>query len=205
MKIIEFEKVKDMTYLEYCDYLQEKYGVGLVDYMTKSFTKNKKVSRTSDGLVAHHKAEDKMMLLSNKSFAERYPYEWQKKENIVYCDYLEHLLLHVLICKYPSPEKIPHADVGIGGVVKFIVPELNDLYSGWVSKEAWRVNCHKKVIDDKVVYLEILRMFIEYLEEDRGNGCKDILHTSFNEKYDRWSRRQNAGLYAEIDKLWKTT
>lgn len=89
MKIIEFEKVKDMTYLEYCDYLQEKYGVGLVDYMTKSFTKNKRVSRTSEGLVAHHKAEDKMMLLSNKSFAERYPYEWQKKENIVYCDYLE--------------------------------------------------------------------------------------------------------------------
>ena len=83
----------------------------MVDYMTKSFTKNKRVSRTSEGLVAHHKAEDKMMLLSNKSFAERYPYEWQKKENIVYCDYLEHLLLHVLICKYPSPEKIAY---GVG-------------------------------------------------------------------------------------------
>jgi len=202
MKIIEFENVKEMRYLEYCDYLQEKYGVGLVDYMTKSFIKNKRVSRTSDGLIAHHKAEDKMIMLSNTTIAEMCPYEWQKKENIVYCDYLEHLFLHVLICKYPSPEKIPLADVGIGGVVNFIVPELNDLYSGWVSKEPWRVNCHKIVIDDKVVYLEILRMFIKYLEEDRGNGRKDILHTSFNETYGRWSRRQNARIYAEIDKLW---
>jgi len=34
------------------------------------------------------------------------PYECQKKENIVYCDLLEHLLLHVLICYYPHPEKV---------------------------------------------------------------------------------------------------
>lgn len=46
----EYEKVKSMTYLEYCDYLQNKYGIGLTDYMTKNFNKNQKCTRTKDGL-----------------------------------------------------------------------------------------------------------------------------------------------------------
>lgn len=36
MNMEEYTHVKDFTYLEYCDYLQKKYGVGLSDYMTKS-------------------------------------------------------------------------------------------------------------------------------------------------------------------------
>lgn len=197
----EFFKVKDMTYSEYCNYLQEKYGIGLADYMTKSFNKNKKVSRTSEGLIAHHKAEDKMIMLSTKAFAEMCPFEWQKKENIVYCDYLEHLLLHVFICKYPSSEKLPVADVGIGGVVNFIVPELNDLYSGWVTKQTWRLNCHNLVKEDKEVYLEIIKMFAEYVKNER-NFNSNILHTSFNEEYGGWSREKNYKLYKEIDNVW---
>lgn len=42
MKMTEFLQVKEMTYLEYCDYLQKKYGIGLADYMTKSFNKNQR-------------------------------------------------------------------------------------------------------------------------------------------------------------------
>lgn len=202
MKMNELVKVKEMSYLEYCDYLQEKYGIGLADYMTRSFNKNARCSRTSEGLIAHHKAEDKMIMLSTKAFAELCPYEWQLKENIVYCDYLEHLLLHVLICKYPSPDKLPMADVGIGGVVNFIVPELNDVYSGWVTGQAWRQNCHKLIINDKDVYLAILKIFIDYIENDR-NYNRSILHTSFNESFGGWSRKQNTKLYKEIDKLWK--
>ena len=202
MNMNEFLKVKEMTYLEYCDYLQGKYGIGKADYMTKSFNKNSKCSRTSEGLIAHHKAEDKMIMLSTKAFAEMCPYEWQKKENIVYCDYLEHLLLHVLICKYPSPEKLPIADVGIGGVVNFIVPELNDLYSGWVTKQPWRLSCHRLVENDKNVYLAILQIFVDYIKGER-NFNENLLHTSFNEEFGGWTRKQNTELYCEIDKLWK--
>ena len=191
-----------MTYSEYCDYLQGKYGIGIADYMTKSFNKNSKCSRTSEGLIAHHKAEDKMIMLSTKAFAEMCPYEWQLKENIVYCDYLEHLFLHVLICIYPSSEKQPMANVGIGGVVNFIVPELNDLYSGWVAKQPWRHNCHCLVINDKDVYLAILRMFIDYIKSEYNLNEK-LLHTSFNEEFGGWSRKKNSKLYMEIDNLWK--
>jgi hypothetical protein len=143
-----------------------------------------------------------MIMLSTKAFAEMCPYEWQKKENIVYCDYLEHLLLHVLICKYPNPDKLPMADVGIGGVINFLVPELNDVYSGWVSKQAWRINCHRIIEKDKNVYLSILKMFIEYIKTEK-NYNEDILHTSFNEEYGGWSRKKNKLLYYEIDDLWK--
>ena len=203
MKITEFEKVKDMTYYGYCDYLQRKYGPALVDYMTKSFNKNRKISRTSEGLVAHHKAEDKMILLSTKSIAEQCPYEWQKKENIIYCDYLEHLLLHVLICKYPSTDRWQGIEVGVGGVVNFIVPELNDLYSGWITKQAWRIKCHEMVVSDKKVYLEILKIFVSYLQNQRKYNDKTILHISLNENFGLWSGENNVKLYTELDKLWQ--
>lgn len=39
MNIQEYEKVKKYTYLEYCDYLQRKYGIGLANYMSENWKK----------------------------------------------------------------------------------------------------------------------------------------------------------------------
>ena len=152
MDMSEYQRVKEYTYLEYCDYLQSKYGIGLADYMTKSYNTNSKCKRTKDGLVAHHKKEDTIIMLSKKEVAQMCPFEWQSKENIVYCDYLEHLLLHVLICKYPSNATADFIKAGIGGIVEFIVPELNDVYSGWLKNQTSRKNSHDKVSEDKEVY-----------------------------------------------------
>lgn len=105
MNIEEYKRNCELTYLEYCDYLQNKYGLPSCAYMNKSWNKNAKISRTKEGLIAHHKFEDHGIMLSDKSFAMKNPYEWQLPENIVYCDYLEHLYLHILICEYPSLEK----------------------------------------------------------------------------------------------------
>ena len=197
----EFNQVKNMNYLQYCDYLQAKYGIGKYDYMTKSFNKNPKCSRTKEGLVVHHKAENIMIMLSTKEIAERCPFEWQKKENLVYCDYLEHLLLHVLICKYPSKMANPHVDVGVGGVVNFIAPELNDVYSGWLTKQEWRKNCHLKIINDEAVYLEIMRMFVEWYKS-LYKVNKQLLRTSFNEQYGKWHKDMNYKIFKKLDKLW---
>lgn len=190
----ELKKIMKMNYLQYCNYLQDKYGIPKYDYMTKSYNKNPKNSRTSEGLVIHHIDEDKMIMLSQKEFAEMCPFEWQTKERLVYCDYLEHLLLHVLICEYPSPERDPSVDVGIGGVVNFIVPELNDVYSGFKTKQAWRKNCHDKIINDKEIYLDIIYRFYKWL---RKNGIRDadILCTSFNEQFGLWSKENNQNLF----------
>ena len=134
----EYENVKNFTYVEYCDYLQNIHGIGKYDYMTKSWNKNTKCTRTNEGLISHHKYENCAIMLSKKEFAMLNPFEWQLAKNIIFCDYLEHLLLHVLICEQPSEEKNDLEAVGIGGVINFIVPELNDFYSGWVTKQEWQ-------------------------------------------------------------------
>lgn len=200
MNMQEYLKVKDMTYLEYCDYLQNKYGIGLDDYMTKSYNPKPKCKRTSEGLIAHHKKEDTMAMLSHKEVAMICPFEWQSKENIVYCDYLEHLLLHVLICKYPSANKLEIADVGIGGVVNFIVPELNDFYSGWETNQTWKKNCFDLIRSNKEVYLAILQQFL-VIEKNNSDFSISLLLKSFNEPYGLWNDKNNKELYNEIISL----
>lgn len=200
MKLAEYEKIKNLNYLEYCDYLQEKYGIGLSDYMTKSWNKNSKVTRTKEGLIAHHKFEDHAILLADKEHAMKNPYEWQLAKNIVYCDYLEHLLLHILICENPAENHNTDEAVGIGGVVNFIVPELNDFYSGWKTNQGWRLNCHNLIKDDKEVYLILIKRF-----KDLWKDCPffkvEFLFTSFNEKFGLWSSQQNQKIYEEIRKI----
>ena len=49
----------------------------------------------------------------------------ERKFSLLYL--LEHLFLHLLICEYPAENKNENEQVGIGGVVDFIVPELNDV------------------------------------------------------------------------------
>ena len=198
MNMDEFQKVKDMTYIEYCDYLQTKYGIGLTDYMTKSFNKNQKCTRTKEGLVVHHKDEDKMIMLSTKEIAEKFPFEWQTKEHLVYCDMLEHLLLHVLICKYPSKDKIPGVDVGIGGASNFLIPELNDVYSGWESSQKWQQCLHEKIISDKDVYLAIIEKYI--LEVLKPNNCdiSSFLFTSYNDRYGLWDKDKNEPIFLDF-------
>lgn len=199
MKLSEYNKVEKLTYSEYCDYLQNKYGIGLCDYMRPSWTKNPKISRTKEGLYAHHKYEDHAIMLSKPEFAMQNPYEWQKKENIVYCNLLEHLYLHILICENPSEEKKENEKVGLGGVLNFIVPELNDVYSGWVSKQAWQNNCHNVIIDDKDVYMALLKRFKELY--DNNPFIVSNLYRSYNEQFGIWSNDNNNELYKEINQL----
>lgn len=196
MKKQEYENVKNLTYLEYCDYLQQKYGIGLCDYMTKNWNKNRKVTRTKDGLYVHHKYEDHAIRLSQPECAKKNPFEWQKKENLVYCDLLEHLFLHLLICKYPAEDKNKNDVVGLGGALEYIIPELNDVYSGWTSKQQWQQNCHNAIINDKDVYLELLKLYKDIY--DNNPFIINWLYKSYNEQYGLWSNEQNSRLYEEI-------
>ena len=200
MNIQEYEKIKTLTYLEYCDYLQFKYGIGLSDYMTNTWNKKPKCSRTKEGLLAHHKYEDHAIMLSNPDFARNNPFEWQLAKNIVYCDYLEHLLLHILICENPAKDKNNLESVGIGGIINFIVPELNDLYSGFITKQSWRIPCHKKIIDNKDTYLILLKRFKDTCKNYPFFSTK-CLFTSFNEKFGSWSKEYNKKIFDEIEAL----
>lgn len=158
MNMQECEHVKDLSYWEYCDYLQDKYGIGKAPYMTDNWNPSAKCKRAKEGLFAHHKAEVYVPLLSKKEQARLFPFEWQEPEWVVYCDYLEHLLLHIMICKNPEPLKDKY-EVGIGGVVNYIAPMIFQLYAGSVFEQAWQATCFDRIKNDKKVYLELLKMF----------------------------------------------
>lgn len=140
-------------------------------------------------------------MLSTRNVAMLCPYEWQLKENIVYCDYLEHLLLHILICKYPANEvsgKVLH--VGLGGIVDYIAPELNDVYSGFESNQAWRKRCHDKIKNDKDVYLQLLKQFIDIEKNDERFSLALLCH-SYHAQYGLWSEERNSEIYEEIEAI----
>lgn len=200
MNLQEYERVKSFEYLEYCDYLQKKYGKATCDYMTRSWNKNNKVSRTKEGLLAHHKFEDHAIMLSNKEYAMLNPYEWQLAENIVYCNYLEHLFLHILICEHPSPDRNEFEAVGIGGVINYIAPKLNDFYSGWEPSLEWEKRCLDVIKKDKNVYLELLRRFKTNCNQYPlyEEGC---LVKSLNEAFGTWNAEKNKKIFKEINEL----
>ena len=150
--------------------------------------------------MTHHKYEDHAIMLGDLRIAMKNPYEWQLAENIVYCDYLEHLFCHILICDSPSDNRNPIEAVGIGGVVNFLVPELNDVYSGWITGQDWRAICYKKIINDVDVYLELLRRF-KHNCSDNPIYSKKCLLTSLNEKFGLCSKDKNKKIFKTIESL----
>lgn len=156
MNINEFDKVKDMNYFDYCDYLKEKYGEAKDYYMTKSFNKKPNITRTKEGLVCHHIKEYEVPKLSTKGTASYYPYEYQAPENLVYCDCLEHLLLHIMIYKQSD-----YLGVGLGGAVVFMIPQLNDLYSNYVFRQEYMTWLRYKIVANKAVYLKLIHILLE--------------------------------------------
>lgn len=204
MKITEYNNIKNFTYEEYCEYLKTKHGNALYDYFTKTYNKNPKVTRTKEGLVCHHICEDRAIMLSSPKYAQIFPFEYQKAVNLCYCDYLEHLLLHILICEKVKSPNDDFLAAGIGGIVNYLVPELNDFYSGWKTNQQWRMNCHNLVRDDKDVYLTLLKRFKTNCE-DYCKTCltnpESCLLTSFNEEFGLWSKEKNQPIFEEIIKL----
>lgn len=197
MKLTEYKAIENLTYSQYCAYLQKKYGIAPCAYLNESWNKNKACTRTSEGLLCHHKYEDHAQKLCDPEIAKQYPYEWQLAENIVYCDYLEHLLLHILICEEALDDANP---VGIGGILQYLIPELNDVYSGWITKQAWRKACHDVILDDKELYLVLLKRFKETCKTHPL--CRiELMFSSCNAKYALWDSRNNHALFEEIKKL----
>lgn len=104
-------KLLQMTYADAVTALLTKYGPAQQNYfketaydkflagINKTLTKANGVSRIKVGLYCHHIAEIKALNLSNPRFIwhYRYPYAYQLKEQLVYCNLIEHLILHALI------------------------------------------------------------------------------------------------------------
>ncbi|MGO2962756.1 MAG: hypothetical protein ACTIDE_09125 [Carnobacterium maltaromaticum] len=135
LKLKQYKKLLSKSYDEAVDFLLQKYGPAQDDYYReksylrfmnqeiKNITKGK-FTRTSEGLYCHHIDENKILNISEKQFVlkNKIPFDYQKRNRLVYCDLIEHSILHVLIAKETSLE------FGYPGLTAFLEPIIIEWY-----------------------------------------------------------------------------
>ena len=197
MNFQEYDSVKTMTYDEYCSYLQNKYGLSSCDYTFGSSGKDK---RSNDGLELHHIREDIVPALSNRAVAESNPIEYQQPQNLCYCDYLEHMLLHVLIFEEDMENNYNDNVVGIMGVINHMVKRLNDFYcKDLVGYKDYEIKAYHKIKNDVDVYLEIIKRIFDATPQNIHSTICNKLCMSKNNSEECQELRNN--LYNDIAEM----
>ena len=138
----EYEQVKNMSYDDYCNYLQNKYGKVPARYGSEL---NK---RSEEGLFIHHMREDEVASLSNREIAKNSNPEYQEGYNLVYANYLEHLLLHILIGEETAGTK----NLGLNGPFMFIVPALMGYFNNNNKNKVINEGYYKAIEGQKEVF-----------------------------------------------------
>jgi superfamily II DNA or RNA helicase len=165
------------NYREACEFLQKKYddlGFERFDYYKVDskdghLIKNTKVGHGKDGLQYHHICEDIVPSLSDKSRAEANPIEYQKAENMCYCNLLEHAWLHILITEnnVQASDEDQSDITGIGGV-KWMLLALNSIMcnadTSWYSSKneegrGCSYNVNNIITDNRDTYLQVINRF----------------------------------------------
>ena len=140
-KSISIKELLKLTYYECCRALKEKYGSVKGDYfLNGDYQKpNPEIKRSKDGLFIHHidaytiagLSSGKKILEHNADLpAKPYPWESQKADRLIYCNFLEHLVLHIKIAQRDLPENRFNESKKYYTISKNFIPRLNDMYSG---------------------------------------------------------------------------
>lgn len=187
----EFEKEKALSYNDLVKYLLDKYGHAQYDYFCNESckSKNRKVPRTSEGLYCHHIYEKYVSNLCDPFWAKQSPYEYQKANNLVYCNLLEHFLLHIKIAydyadfeidknnplqskhkRGSFPRKISWDTsnaynirnmIPITGGIDFISSDINTLFSQEDSLSEWSRKCYMEIKDNFDDYISLIIEMIQ--------------------------------------------
>lgn len=192
-KIDDYIFLLNLSYDQAVERLLLKYGAAKDDYYRessynrflngeiKNITKGK-YQRTKEGLFCHHIDEFEFENLSNKDFiqAYRYPYSYQTKDRLVYCDLIEHLILHTLITRETDGNR------GFLGYITYIRPMVNEWYIDQLDpKPEWMKLCKEKAnlpIDQLHILLNQIDIIINKVQKRQSMktiGYKD-LHNRLN-------------------------
>ena len=147
------EKLLSLDYQSLVSLLLQTYGPVPYDYFATEECKSKrpKNSRTKDGLVIHHIDEDKHILLGEPAIARELPFDYQRSDRLVYCNMVEHLLLHIKIAEERQDK---HSGVGIGGC-KLIYEQID----AWIENgrpNGWRGNLYDAIVFDLLNESELI-------------------------------------------------
>ncbi|GEM_PF-667937 len=200
-----------LNYRQVVDHLIEKHG-NVIDnyYIEKSYNRflngeiksisHGKYSKSMEGLFCHHILEDKFQNLSNKEYIlkYKYPYEYQNKEYLVYCDLIEHLILHVLITKETNGK------YGVNGLCEYLKPIIIEWYLLYIKPEkVWEQLCRERAYLPRQyvasLFIEIDKILVNneiylYIERNRNGSNKRIEEIC----KDNEARRQKRVLFLNI-------
>jgi hypothetical protein len=100
-------------------------------------------------------------MLSNPVIAQLHPFTYQQADRLVYCNILEHLILHI---KIAEERKDMMSEVGVGGTA-LITEEVNmHIQKGYSS--GWKKNTMKIVDENYTDYIYLLIYLRNFLRND---------------------------------------
>lgn len=142
----------NLDYFSLTDYFKSFYGEVPGDYFNSDFTPNNNIKRSSGGLEIHHIKEwdENSTFITNLSDpikARRYPFTYQKSENLCYVNLIDHFLLHVKI------DLLRYKDLGV--TLKegsdFLFNKIKSIYDNY---EDNLDNTYFLAIEDKFNYFK---------------------------------------------------
>lgn len=169
-----YSKLMDMSYDEAINTLIEKHGTVIDNYyVEKSYNRflkgeikyisRGKYTKSMEGLYCHHIFENKCQNLSDKNYIlkYKYPYEYQNKEFLVYCDLIEHMILHVLITEETNGE------YGVNGLCEHLKPMIIEWYLiSNEPREIWQQLCRVRAYLPSNLVAKLLMEIDEKLKDN---------------------------------------
>ena len=167
------------SYEDACFYLQKKYGIPNGNYFLTEECKsvNSKIKRGKEGLFLHHvfeynREEPSVNNLSIAKNAKEYSFEFQKGENLCYCNYLEHFILHLKIfeMRMISLKNTIWQIFFKDGVINHLVPKLNDIYHNMCqNKSPWHQTAVSLIKNDAQDYFTLRDNVLEKILKNFSN------------------------------------
>lgn len=207
-RIKEYYDLLELTYDLAIQKMLDKYGLVKDDYFReasyyrflkgeiKSISKGK-YQRTSEGLYCHHSDEIKWINISNEGFIldQKVPFESQKKENLVYCDLIEHLILHAIIIKETD------AEYGYAGYCVFLEPMVREWYIDQkIPSMEWMKNCYNRAFLSVMEADKILNYVNSYLGMVFAYEQRRKADREWREERDRKEREAAAEILRKKEK-----
>ena len=170
-------KVWQMSYEQYIQHLLHKYGPATCDYFVNG---KPAASRAfSEGLECHHIDEDKIPNLSDDNAWKKYP-QYQTADRLVYCNRIEHLILHAKIAKMNDNNYNLRGLIGyFKGGPGLLITRLNDGYMNPPNDYDWNSRVHFRIRHWMPLYVEVLRRIEEDMLE-LGYEDEDIKSLLFS-------------------------
>ena len=176
---LEFEKQLTMSYEEQLTYLKQKYGPAKENYFltVNCDQKSIRIGRGNEGLFCHHDYEydpenPLVSDLSKPEIARQFTYKYQEAQNLTYCNWLEHLILH---CKINVLRQKQLNRFISDGVLNYFIPELNDFYRYRIKNPpAWKQTAFSLIEDNYDDYCKIIENWFSDLEMNYSNKWKEL-------------------------------